>query len=221
MIRRGLCSVLMLLGLGSALAQAGQQHWVFEVFLDDRAIGEQRFTVLPEADSLRVDIEARFDVDFLFFNAYDYQHRNTERWRGDCLDTLESETDDNGTRYRLRGSRRDDGFHLEVNGEPTLLPACVMSFAYWNPAILDQSALLNTQDGRLMPVRVATLGEETIGVNDEPVAAERFRLEAEDLTIDLWYAREDRRWLKLESLVEGNRLRFHLREHDGRVAALP
>ena len=31
------------LALSIELAQAGQQHWAFEVFLDDRAIGEQRY----------------------------------------------------------------------------------------------------------------------------------------------------------------------------------
>jgi len=96
-----------------------------------------------------------------------------------------------------------------------------MTFAYWNPAILEQSRLLNTQDGRFMPIQVAALGEETLAVAGTPVAAERFRLEAEDLRIDLWYAREDRRWLKLSSLIDNNRLVFQLRHHDGQVALLP
>ena len=221
---RNVVAAMLMLGLAplAGVAQAEKsRQWDFEVFLEDRPIGEQTFAVSSEGEALRVDIQARFDVDFLFFNAYDYHHRNTEYWQGDCLQSLDAETDDNGTPHRLAGRREGDRFVLRVNGEATTLPGCVMTFAYWNPAILEQSRLLNTQDGRFMPIQVAALGEETLAVAGTPVAAERFRLEAEDLRIDLWYAREDRRWLKLSSLIDNNRLVFQLRHHDGQVALLP
>jgi len=40
------------------------------------------------------------------------------------------------------------------------LPACVMTFAYWNPDLLGQSRLLNVQTGEYMDVQVRVLGEE-------------------------------------------------------------
>lgn len=218
----GMRAIMAAVGLLLAtMAQASEEDsWLFEVFLDDRPIGQQRFVVQDSGDGRRVAIEARFDVDFLFFDAYDYAHRNTEYWQDGCLQSLDAETDDNGTQYRLRGERGENGFKLRVNGQVSVLPGCVMTFAYWNPAILKASRLLNTQDGRYMPVSVASLGTETLAVADSTMAATRYRLEAEGLSIDLWYAEADGRWLKLESLVDNNRLVFKPRIHGDQMAAL-
>lgn len=209
------------MSLGAPLASASSTgDWAFQVFLDDRPIGEQHFQVDRQGDTWRANIEARFDVDFLFFNAYDYAHQNTEVWQDGCLQSLDAQTDDNGTAYRLEGQRQGEQFRLSINGEETLLPGCVMSFAYWNPDILQQSRLLNTQDGRYMPVTITQVGQETVEVLGQSVAAVHYRLDAEELHIDLWYAQDDGRWLKLESLVEDNRLVFQPQAGGGQVAEL-
>lgn len=209
------------MGLAPLASASSTGDWTFQVFLDERPIGEQHFRVDRQGEGWRAEIDALFDVDFLFFNAYDYRHENTEVWQDGCLQSLDAETDDNGTSYRLEGERQGDQFRLMINGEETLLPACVMSFAYWNPDILQQSHLLNTQDGRYMPVTITRVGEGAIEVLEQSVAAVQYRLDAEELHIDLWYAQDDGRWLKLESLVEDNRLVFKPRNNGVQVAGLP
>ncbi|MFS2056383.1 DUF6134 family protein, partial [Variovorax sp. CT11-76] len=44
------------------------------------------------------------------------------------------------------------------------LPGCVMSFAYWNPAMRAQQQLLNAQTGKLEPVRIVALDEGRVEV---------------------------------------------------------
>ena len=85
-----------------------------------------------------------------------------------------------------------------------------MSFAYWNPAFLDQGQLLNTQNGEFLDVEISQPVAEPLTVRGEPQAAYRYRLEAGELQLDLWYS-ANRKWLALESEVRGGRkLRYEL-----------
>lgn len=156
--------------------------WVFQVFLDDAAIGTHRFVLSERGVERELVSEARFDVKFLFFDAYRYRHDATERWRGDCLASIEASTDDD--RQKLAVSRKS-------------LAGCVMSFAYWNPAILKRSELLNAQTGQLEKVVVTDLG------------AGHYRITGSKHPIDLWYA-PNGQWIALESDLGGRRLRYRL-----------
>ena len=187
-------AAVLALALASPLAaEASIQSWRFRVLLDGREIGRHTFTREEVADGARVLSEARFDVRFLFFSAYRYDHRAEERWRGDCLVSLEARTDDNGARK-------------DVSVRPA---ECTRSFSYWDPAIVRAERLLNAQTGETVPVRTAALGNESISVRGKDTAASRHRLTGPGLSIDLWYAGRD--WVALESSVEGGRrLRYEL-----------
>ncbi len=68
---------------------------------------------------------------------------------------------------------------------------------------------LNAQTGELLPVRVQALGEESIEVRGTRVRAQRYRLNAPRLQIDIWH--DDGNWVALESLAKGGRrLRYEL-----------
>lgn len=183
-------------------------EWHFRVLLDDREIGSHRYTVTERDGERQVESDARFTVKLLFVDAYRYIHRARERWRGDCLESIEASTDINGRRVSVRGVH--DGERLEVatpEGRASL-PGCVMSFAYWNPAMLSQPRLLNAQTGEHAEVRVEPLGTEALLVRDRQVLAARYALHADDFRIDVWYAPGDR-WVQLESRTGGGqRLRY-------------
>jgi len=174
-------------------AESAARSWNFRVLLDGREIGQHSFTREGDAEGVRVVSEARFQVRFLFLNAYRYEHRAEERWRDGCLVSLEARTDDNGVRKDVRARPAD----------------CTRSFAYWDPAILRTERLLNAQTGELVAVRSTALGVESIPVRGRETSASRHRLTAPGLSIDLWYAGTE--WVALESSVEGGRrLRYEL-----------
>ena len=84
-----------------------------------------------------------------------------------------------------------------------------MSFAYWDPRILEATRLLNSQTGELVPVAVTDQGTETVTVRGAERPATRHRITGPGLSIDLWYA--DGRWVALEALADGGRrLRYEL-----------
>jgi hypothetical protein len=149
-------------------------------------------------------------VRFLLLNAYRYRHEARERWRGPCLDALESRTETNGNVEEVEAAVRGDALVVAGPSGDWRHPGCVMSFAYWDPRILGASQLLNSQTGELLPVRVAASGTELVDVSGRRVAAARHRLSAPGLQVDLWYA--DGHWVALEAPTPGGRLlRYELR----------
>lgn len=148
----------------------------FAVLLDGERIGSHRFELREDGDTRNLVSTARFDVKVLGIPVYRYRHEAVERWRGDCLVKLDGRTD-------------DGGIITAVDAAPD---GCVMSFAYWNPRILEQKQLLNAQTGRMVPMAVAALGEG------------RYRIWGTQQPIELTYSPHGN-WLALESTVEGGR----------------
>jgi hypothetical protein len=204
-----LLAALTLLLFESANAAAAQE-WRFKVFLGEQEIGYHRFRLVDSGESREVQIDARFDVRFLFFTAYRYDHRNHEQWRNGCLRTIRARTDDNGKAYAVRGELIANRFVVATGAESIDLPRCVSSFAYWDRAILEQTRLLNAQTGKYIDVTVESIGMETVMVGNTDVPAYAYRLRADDLDIKLWYSSDDR-WLALDSTTEdGRQIRYRL-----------
>lgn len=149
---------------------------VFSVSLDGQPIGEHRFTLAERGEVRELTSEARFRVRVLGIPAYRYTHQALERWRGDCLQSLASKTDDDGRDYAVDWSAAG---------------GCTLSFAYWNPRILMERTLLNAQTGELEPVAVEDLG------------GERYRLRGRKLDIEVQY--DAGRWVALDTRTEGGR----------------
>ncbi len=193
----------------SAAAPAAGGEWNFRVLLDGKEVGWHRYIVREHGAATEVESRAQFDVRFLLLNAYSYRHTARERWRGACLDELESRTETNGRVEEVAAVAYDDTMVVDGPSGDARLSGCVMSFAYWDPRILHATRLLNSQTGELVPVSVAERGTEWVKVAGRSVAATRHRLSAPNLQIDLWYA--DGRWVALEAPTPGGRtLRYEL-----------
>jgi len=175
-----------------AAAEPTAREWLFEARLDGQPIGEHRFRVEGPAAARRVTSDARFAVRFLGFTAYRYRHAAQERWRGDCVARLQSDTDEDG---QLQTVRWDSP------------PNCTLSFAYWNPALRNAALteLLNAQTGKLEPVRISVQGSGTIEVRGTRQSATRWRIMAASQEIDVWYAEGSGDWIGLDATVSGGR----------------
>ncbi len=210
--RRLLCCLLFASVCHASMANASSQYsWDFEVSLGDKVIGYHRFELSRQNDMTYVSSEASFSVNFLFFNAYRYQHNNHEVWQGECLHSIQSQTNDNGKIIKVNGDRHNGILNIKTTGEGNILQGCINTFAYWNIDFLNNDRLLNAQTGELIPVTVKQLGTTTIIVRGEPTDANHYRLIAEEFNLELWYAVEDREWLALQSTTsDGAVLRYNL-----------
>jgi len=159
----------------------------FQVYLDDKPIGEHSFRISENGGTQRISSSASFDVDFLFVNAYRYRHSSSEVFRDGCLQEIRATTDDNGKRYRVEGSALGKGFRVEHQDGGEQADGCLMTFAYWDPDFLGQTRLLNAQTGDIEGVSVRQKGRDDVAIGDRTVSATRYALRTDKLTIDLWY----------------------------------
>jgi hypothetical protein len=213
-----LLSILIGCGQGvSAVADAAVARQLdFDVFLDDRPIGYQRFALVPVGDGLRIETRAEFEVKVLGFTAFEYFHRNVEQWRGRCLQSIESSTDSNGEVFRVSGRVDDDGFRVAGDSDEQRLRGCVASFAYWDKSqLLGREQLLNPQTGEHVAVEVVPVGKRPLRLGEHEYEAEQYALRGKDIDIVLTYASRSGEWLALESRLDGGRVLRYLRSGGG------
>ena len=186
------------------LANSDTKAWQFDVLLDGKPIGYHTFNLVDEGDRRVLETEARFDVKFLFINAFSYRHQSTEVWSDDCLQSIDAMTDSNGKQLVVRGQSDEQTFELQ-QPQDNELSTCVKTFAYWNPSVLDSERLLNPQTGQYEDVAVTYERAETVEVAGQPVDAFRYRLETRGGDITLWYSSGTKTWVGLEAPAKGGR----------------
>ena len=207
---RALMATLLVTGAAPSPARANQT-WDFRVFLDEKEIGTHRFDLIERDGERQLTSTARMTVKLLFVTAYTYDHQDVEHWQGDCVSKLSSTTDDNGEKHRVDVQRREGATMVPTLEGSQRLGECVMTFAYWNPTMLQQTRLLNSQDGEHIDVKINDAGADAIVVRGVKTPARRYELRSERLSIDLWYS-EQQQWLALESRTKrGQKLIYKLR----------
>jgi hypothetical protein len=219
-LKRSLALVMVSLWLG-LLPSVQAKDWSFEVWLDKQKIGTHTFSLNNQQLQSRAD----FQVKVLFINAYRYQHQADEAWQGTCLNSLKAHTEENKAVTDVSGQLKDGQFVLNKedkkdkqaasSSEKQSLPACIMTFAYWNPAILKQTRLLNPQNAEYLDVTVTDDGIKNILVKGQDTATHQYHLHGrykgkDKLNITLWYDQQQD-WVALESVTpEGYKIVYKL-----------
>jgi Family of unknown function (DUF6134) len=189
------CAAALAAPAALAVGSPASGEWVFRVLLDDKPIGEHRFTLSAQGERRQLRSVAAFDVKFLGFSAYRYRLDVTEQWQGDCLTALSANTDDDGKRSSVMA--RSDGDNKLRIASPTgeqAVDGCLMSFAYWNPG-----------------PRSGIVSCPTTAMRGQPTPATRVRIDGPKQPIDIWYS-EQGDWLALQSIVAGGRKLVYRRE---------
>lgn len=181
-------------------ADAGTRVYAFQAFLDDKRIGEHRFTVVTEGATRHVTSDADFVVKFLGFSAYRYRHHAEEQWSGACLASLAASTADDGKSTSVNLAKSGDANEIETAGHASSVPGCLMTYAYWNPAMRSQVRLLNPQTGRVDAVRIERVADGDVTVGGKPVHAFDWRVAGGDAPIDVWIS-DQGDWVGLDSRV--------------------
>lgn len=123
--------------------------------------------------------------------------------------SLVAHTETRSERETVKAAALGDRFIVQRQTERVEYEGCIMSFAYWNPQVLQARRLLDAQTGELVQVTVSEHGKETVAVGGQSFSAQRHRITGPRLQIDLWYV--GGRWVALEALAaNGRRLRYEL-----------
>ena len=116
----------------------------------------------------------------------------------------------------MAGTKTAQQFDVTYNQKTQSLPACTMTFAYWNPKILKQSKLLNPQNAEYLDTTIQSIGNETIPVKGRPTEASHYKIMGalagkNKLNIDVWYNNKNE-WVALKSTTpEGYEINYLLK----------
>ena len=158
-VRRPLLAIFAALTLNHGTA-SGKEIYTFDVFFDDRLIGEHQFVrSTSETGDEVVTSRASFALKILFFNAFKYEHSSREMWRDGCLVELEATTNTKKGEQITTLRSQSGELSLTVNGDAKDLPngdSCLSSFAYWRTDLSKRTLLMNAQSGDFIPVEMST-----------------------------------------------------------------
>jgi Family of unknown function (DUF6134) len=185
--------------MAAPLLQA--KEWAFDVFLDKSKIGSHTFTF---NDRMLVS-KAKFNVKVLFIDAYKYIHTSKEQWENDCLTNIDVNTTEDKVTTIVKGKKATAGFEISDGKVSQTLAECVMTFAYWNPKILEQKQLLNPQNAEYLDTTFTKVGAATIDVKGKATETTHYKLtgtlkSVKKLNIELWY-NQDNDWVALKSVT--------------------
>ena len=175
----------------------------FVAYRNGEAIGRHTLAFQQYGPELQVSTSIDLAVKFLGLTVYRYTHQAQEIWRNGALQSLISQTDDNGEKFAVRTPGRD------IGGKPTspdLLPS-----THWNHRQVHQSRLLNSQTGAEARVQIVPVGRETIRTSRGSIDATRYRYTG-DIVMDQWF--DDRgRWVRMSfAASDGSTIEYILQE---------
>ena len=200
--------------VANPLATSAQQaltseRYRFDVYYNNKRIGEHEFQVDRDNTEIRVRSSAKFLVKLLFVPVYKYQHLAEESWHSGCLQSLAATTNDNGDYFEINMKPIGGSLLLSTvapNPAATALrDPCPASYAYWDLDLLRRGALINSQTGDITDAQLLDRGVEEIN----GVSARRFTLIAGDTgNVELWYRESDSQWIRLETQRNGGTLAY-------------
>ena len=171
-------------------AQAASETLEYTVLRDGKPIGTHAYTIDTNGADTHVQVSTNIQVKVLFITAYKFKHASEEVWSNGQLVSLKSTTDDDGTDKALTTKAEDGKITLDsvVKGQDRrqFAAAAAIPASLWNPAIVTQSSIVNTLDGKLMKVDVADAGAEQVDAGGSKITAHHYKISGE-LTRDLWF----------------------------------
>ena len=198
-VRSPLLAIFTALTLNHGIA-IGDEIYTFDVFFDDRLIGEHQFVrSTTETGEEIVTSRASFALKILFFNAFKYEHSSREKWRDGCLVELEATTNTKKGEQTTTLRNQSGEPSLTVNGDAKDLPngdSCLSSFAYWRTDLSKRTLLMNAQSGDFIPVEMSTS-------TDPETIERRTIIAANKLNIEVQYDSRGK-WIGLQTALSND-----------------
>lgn len=198
------------------LFQASEAHAVipqdglitFQILRNGDPFGMHTLNFSKDGKNTVVDIDIAMKAGVGPITLFRYEHTNREVWHGDNPVSLASTTHDDGDDYIVKAEWTPLTMTVTVNNKPFEAPAPLLPTSYWNPVFLQtQNDLLNTQKGRIEPIKVQKIGVEEIEVGGEIRKADHYKIKA-TLNLDIWYDQKTRQWVGLKFKVRGSDLEY-------------
>jgi hypothetical protein len=149
----------------------------FRALRNGSPVGVHMVSFRQEGERLVVRTRIDISVKVLLFTAYYLKHDAEEVWQAGRLVTVNSTTDDNGTRMRVSGSAVEGGLRIIGEEGPFLAPEQLLtSNSLWDTRMLSETRLIDVQHGGVIGLAVKPLGPALVDTPQGQVRANRHHL---------------------------------------------
>jgi hypothetical protein len=160
----------------NAVIPATAETLNFVITRNGDPIGTSTIEINRTSADTTVDTRTDLTVNVLFFTAYCFEQKTSERWSNAHLVALNSTTNNNGTRHKVAVRMKGDQLELYADGENNPLERDIVPSTLWNPDFLKHSMMLDVQDGQVMPVTVVDDGVDNLRVGGQVVPAHHYTI---------------------------------------------
>ena len=161
--------------------------FVYQIHHQDRGDIGTLTIVSTHQNAERVyDQTLRIAVKAMFVTVYRQESDRKEVWRGDRMISYDANTNDDGKKSTIKGRAEGDKFVIDGPAGHISAPASVYPSNPFDPGIIHATLLMDTASGKLLHVKIAPGGQETITAGGGPVKAERYAVTG-DMQRDLWF----------------------------------
>lgn len=189
-------AALPLLGAVSAARAAAPPDLRFRAMHRGSPVGEHRVGFRSDGNRLVVTTHIDITVKILFFTAFRFAHEAVEVWQAGQLVSVESTTNDNGTRLAVTGTAVGNGFRIIGSDGPFLAaPQLLTTNTLWDSRLLRESRMIDVQHGGEVGLVVKPLGEEKVATPRGPVTARRHQIITPNYAGSVFFD-GDGRWVK-------------------------
>lgn len=131
-----------------------------------RRVGFHHMEFRQSGDLLLVDVHAEILVKIGFITFMDMRYEAKEVWQDGVLQKIETRTKVKDRFRRLMARHEGDGIYFKGTKFEGIKPLTSLPSSYWNPAILQQDELINTQHGKPFTIAPEYLGVSELDLPD-------------------------------------------------------
>ncbi|MEJ0061059.1 MAG: DUF6134 family protein [Terricaulis sp.] len=203
------CAALALAAISAPAAHAAAPGRLeFELLRNGHPDGRHIVEVTQTPAGFNVSTAVTIRVRVGPLTVFQYEQRCRETWAQDALASLACATTKQGRRSEVAARLADGRMLVTGASGETRFPLAALPTSWWTKPPVFNGAMIDTETGRAMNVRVTHVGRETLTIGGERVAADHVRVQG-TLTADLWYDTEGR-WIGCTFTAQGQRFEYRL-----------
>ena len=158
----------------------------FAVMRGDTQIGTNTIELSHNGGQTLVRITTHVEISMAFVKLYRFDQTETEQWSNGRLQSLDSQTDDNGKIHRVSARSRQGKLAVDGDGQLHLEDAAILPVSLWSQPNPQQGVGLDPEFGSAVPVSVTDKGEDNLVVAGRPESAHHFVIKT-TYSQDVWY----------------------------------
>lgn len=181
----------------------------FSVTRNGQPFGTHSVVVSKVGEGFTARSDIRLAAKVGPITAFSYSHRCLETWQSPlALSALDCTDKENGKVQTAKASLSGKTLQITGSGFRGAFNGDAIPSSWWRRDTMEQSQILDTRNGKPMPINVQRVGIESVKAGGSTIQATRFRVKG-TLIADVWYDTAGR-WVKLTFKARGQDIVYTL-----------